>query len=64
MKNDLHVLMDMFDRAEINFIVETNEDGWHRPLRVKGDDRCYVFDSEDDLCGIRSLDGCHSFDGD
>ena len=63
MTNDVHTLSFLFDKAKINYILECEEKGWFRRLRVKGDDRCFVFDEEGNFCGIRSLDDNTSFDG-
>jgi hypothetical protein len=58
---DREVLCAMLIRANILFQVD-NGCGWKQRIVVAGD-RCFVFDSDGALCGIRSALDDESFDG-
>lgn len=58
---DREVLCAMLIRANILFQVD-NGCGWKQRVVVAGD-RCFVFDSEGKLCGIRSALDDEDFGG-
>lgn len=57
---DREALCAMFLRAGILFQVD-NKCGWTQRIVVAGD-RCFVFDIDGALCGIRSTDDNETFD--
>jgi hypothetical protein len=62
MDTDIEVLSAMLIRAGIQFKVDAGH-GWHQRIVLDGD-RCFVFQTDGSLAGIRTEDDTDSFDGD
>ena len=60
METDLQIFCAMLLRAGVHFRTDSGE-GWTTRVKLAGD-RCFVFDSDGQLAGIRSEDDCRSYD--